>query len=245
MTPQAGSGRSEAAGGDGGGAQEGRTDAQPGSGSTVPSPSRTDPGTPERTMDPLDGRELMLEVAADRPGAFERLVQRYETRVKAGVARSISDRSSVNDLAQEVFLRLFRSRHRYQPTARFETFLYRIIFNLCVNHTQYSARRRAKSLDAPMSDDDDRSVEPPDPKGRVPLADLEQSERAVLVRQAVDQLPDKQRQALVLNRFENQGYEEIGRVMELSLQAVKSLLWRARENLRKQLMPILGDGDDG
>lgn len=188
----------------------------------------------------------MAAVAADEPGAFERLVSTYETRVKAGVARSIRDRSSVDDLAQEVFLRLYRARHRYQPTARFETFLYRIIFNLCVNHTQYSNRRKAWSLDAPIgADDEGPGHDPPDPRGGQPLESLEEDERAAMVREAVELLPDSQRRALILSRFEGLGYEEIGQVMDLSLQAVKSLLWRARENLRKQLQPILGSPTDG
>jgi len=187
----------------------------------------------------------MLAVAADVPGAFERLVSNYETRVKAGVARSIRDRSSVDDLAQEVFLRLFRARHRYQPTARFETFLYRIIFNLCVNHTQYSNRRRTLSLDAARGADDETGWDLPDTNAVAPAEAFEAGERAAMVRAAVDELPDNQRRALMLNRFEGLGYEEIGLVMELSLQAVKSLLWRARESLRKHLAPVLGDETDG
>jgi RNA polymerase sigma-70 factor (ECF subfamily) len=187
-----------------------------------------------------DGRDLMLAVSADEPGAFETLVRVYESRVKAAVARSIRDRSSVDDLAQEVFLRLYRARARYQPTARFETFLYRIIFNLCVNHTQYSNRRRAWSLDAPLMGEDGPGFELEDSEARSPLDALEESERAVLVRDSVETLPDKQRQALVLSRFEGLGYQDISIVMGLSLPAVKSLLWRARENLRDRLAPILG-----
>ena len=194
--------------------------------------------------DPPDGRELMLAVAADHPGAFERLVVVYETRVKAGVYRSIRDASSVDDLSQEVFLRLYKARHRYQPTARFETFLYRIIFNLCVNHTQYQARRRTWSLDTPVGDDEGRTIDPEDTRAGVPLDQLEQDERAVFVQEAVESLPDSQRRALLLSRFEGLGYEEIGQVMDLSLQAVKSLLWRARENVRRKLQPILGGSSD-
>lgn len=186
----------------------------------------------------------MLAVTADHPGAFERLVKVYETRVKAGVYRSIRDSSSVDDLSQEVFLRLYKARHRYQPTARFETFLYRIIFNLCVNHTQYQARRRTWSLDTPVGDDESRSIEPEDPRAGLPLEQLEEDERAVFVQQAVDSLPDNQRRALMLSRFEGLGYEEIGQVMDLSMQAVKSLLWRARENVRRKLQPILGEAGE-
>jgi len=187
-----------------------------------------------------DGRALMLAVAGDRAGAFEALVDSYETRVKAAVARSIRDPSSVDDLAQEVFLRLFRARHRYQPSARFETFLYRIILNLCINHTQSRQRRRTWSLDA-ARDEQGTGYEPPDPAAEAPLEAMARSERALAVRQAVEQLPDNQRQALLLSRFEGLGYHEIGEVMGLSLPAVKSLLWRAREALRERLRPVLGE----
>ncbi len=188
-----------------------------------------------------DGRDLMLAVSADEAGAFDTLVRVYERRVKAAVSRSIRDRASVDDLAQEVFLRLYRARARYQPTARFETFLYRIIFNLCVNHTQYSNRRRTWSLDAPQSgaDEDGAGYEPEDLTAHAPLEELELSERAQLVRKSVETLPDSQRQALVLSRFEGLGYQDIAAAMGLSLPAVKSLLWRARENLRERLQPIL------
>lgn len=186
----------------------------------------------------------MQAVAADEPGAFESLVEIYEMRVKAAVARSIRDRSAVDDLAQEVFLRLFRARHRYQPTARFETFLHRIIFNLCVNHTQSSNRRRTWSLNVP-TEDDDRPVEPVDGRGVRPFESLEQAERAELLRRAVEELPDNQRKALVLSRFDALAYEEIAEVMGLSMPAVKSLLWRARENVRRRLQPILGETSDG
>ena len=192
-----------------------------------------------------DGRDLMMAVASDVPGSFQTLVEVYESRVKAAVARSTRDRSSVDDLAQEVFLRLFRARARYQPTARFETFLYRIIFNLCVNHTQSLKRRRTWSLDSPATREDGPSIEPEDRRAVLPLEAMEAEERAKIVRQGVALLPDNQRQALQLSRFEELGYQEIASVMALSLPAVKSLLWRARENLRQRLRPILDDREGG
>jgi RNA polymerase sigma-70 factor (ECF subfamily) len=188
-----------------------------------------------------DGRSLMLAVAAGVPGAFERLVQTYEPRIKAAVARSITDRSAVDDLSQEVLLRLYRSRGRYEPTARFETFLYRIIFNLCVNYTQYQRRRRALPLEQAV-DDDSRGVQlPADESALAPSETATLSERAELLRRAVDRLPESQRRALMLSRFEGLGYDDIAQVMGLSVQAVKSLLWRARENVRQVLLPRLGN----
>jgi RNA polymerase sigma-70 factor (ECF subfamily) len=215
-------------------------------------PKPEEPGEVEGSSVPdpemlTDGREIMLAVAAGTPGAFERLVAVYEPRVKAAVARSIRDRSSVEDLAQEVFLRLYRARERYRPTAKFETYLYRIIFNICVNHTQYTARRRALSLDVAADDESRAALAPADESVPRPLEALEADERAAQVRRAIETLPDSQRRALVLSRYEGLAYEEIAEVMSLSLQAVKSLLWRARDNVRQRLAPILGDGaaDEG
>jgi len=191
----------------------------------------------------------MQAVADDEPGAFARLVQAYEGRVRATVLRYVSDTSSVEDLAQEVFLRLYRSRHHYVQSARFETFLHRIVYNLCVNFTQHRGRRRALSLDAPIVDDDPATtLVPADEATPEPPAAMELSERARLVREAVGRLPENQRRALMLNRFDGLSYEEVGQVMDLSVPAVKSLLWRARENVRKALAPLVaaerGDGSD-
>jgi len=195
-------------------------------------------------MGPLDGREMMLAVTRDVPGAFERLVTVYESRIKAAVARSINDRASVDDLSQEVLLRLYRARARYEPTARFETFLYRIIFNLCVNHTQYQRRRRTLALEQSGGFDDDSVSLPADPAALMPIEAVAREERARLVRAAMAALPENQRRALQLSRFEGLGYDEIAGVMDLSVQAVKSLLWRARENLRQALSAQLGDYAD-
>ena len=189
----------------------------------------------------VDGRILMAAVAAGTPGAFERLVAAYEARIRGAVGRWISDRSSIEDLAQEVLLRLYRSRDRYQPTARFETFLHTIIFNLCVNHTQFMRRRRTAPLAREGEDDEAGAPVPADESELAPLERLERAERARIVRAAVDRLPESQRRAIELSRFENLSYEEICEVMGLSLQAVKSLLWRARENLRRDLAPRLGE----
>jgi RNA polymerase sigma-70 factor, ECF subfamily len=196
-------------------------------------------------MGPPDGREMMLAVTQEVPGAFERLVSVYESRIKAAVARSINDRSSVDDLSQEVLLRLYRARARYEPTARFETFLYRIIFNLCVNHTQYQRRRRALPLEQSGGyGEEEYATLPADENAPSPIEDVAREERGRMVRAAMGQLPENQRRALQLSRFEGLGYEDIAEVMDLSVQAVKSLLWRARENLRQSLGPQLGDYAD-
>jgi RNA polymerase sigma-70 factor (ECF subfamily) len=193
----------------------------------------------------VDGRDLMQAVSAGVPGAFERLVDAYEGRIKAAVARHVADRASVDDLSQEVLIRLYRARDRYEPTARFETFLYRIIFNICVNHTQYSRRRRHLPFRQGTEEDEPGVPLPADDATLAPPHELERDERARLLHVAIGQLPENQRRALLLARFEGLAYEEIASVMDTSLQAVKSLLWRARENLRRALEGRLGDSARG
>ena len=192
----------------------------------------------------VDGRDLMKAVSAGEPGAFERLVTVYESRIKAAVARHIVDRASVDDLSQEVLLRLYRARDRYEPTARFETFLYRIIFNICVNHTQYSRRRRHLAFRQGTEDDEPGVPLPADDTALAPPREIELGERARLLHAAIGRLPENQRRALLLSRFEGLAYEEIAAVMDTSLQAVKSLLWRARENLRVDLSDRLDEAGE-
>jgi RNA polymerase sigma-70 factor, ECF subfamily len=190
---------------------------------------------------PVDGRDLMSAVAVDEEGAFDRLVDTYGAYIRALVARYVRNASSVEELSQEVLLRLYRTRARYEPTARFETFLHKIIFNLCVNHSQYHRRRRAVSLS--NVDDDGESVgdKLPDWRSSSPEQEAELHERAVFVHRAIERLPANQRSALTLSRFQGLTYDEVSRTIGLSVDAVKSLIWRAGENLRHTLRPQLAD----
>ncbi len=188
---------------------------------------------------PLDGRDIMLAVALGTPGAFDLLVKTYLAQIKAGVRRHITDRTVVDDLSQEVLLRLYRARNRYRPTARFETFLYRIILNLCVNYTQYSRRRRALPLD---HGDDTRPGDGAslvDTAARSPMDMAIVSEHGAMVRAAVGRLPETQRRALMLSRFGGLDFQEVGEQLEMSPSAVKSMLGRARAKLRTSLRPCL------
>lgn len=195
----------------------------------------------ENPIPEIDGRTLMEAVRRDEPGAFERLVSRYQSRVRASVTRILGSRSFAEDLAQEAFLRVYRARHRYQPTARFETWLHRIVLNLCLNHAQSQKRRQTLPLGLMGRDDDSPLAEPADPRAPAPLMELERGERAQLLRRALGMLPETQRQAVLMARFEGLSQAEIADVLGITTQAVKSLLWRARDNLRRRLAPILGE----
>ncbi|MGH9345222.1 MAG: RNA polymerase sigma factor, partial [Terriglobia bacterium] len=149
-------------------------------------------------------------------------------------------RALAEDLAQDVFLRVYQARERYQPGARFTTWLYRIATNLALN-----AIRDRKAGDAPALDDDE------DGSPRVErIADtrltveerLVLSDRERLIRQAVEDLPEKQRAAVILHKYQEVDYRQISSVLGLSESAVKSLLFRAYENLRVRLEPLLREG---
>lgn len=185
------------------------------------------------------GQALMLALQAGDASAFERLVERFQDMVLNLVFKFTGTRREAEDLAQEVFLRVFRARASYQPSAKFTTWLYRIVFNLCLNRGLREKHRKTEGLDG-RADSARRIVQ-----GQPVDADVEPSERlqkselALVVRNAVQRLPENQRLALVLYKYEERSQKEIAEVMGCSEKAIKSLLSRARENLRADLQPFL------
>jgi RNA polymerase sigma-70 factor, ECF subfamily len=191
-----------------------------------------------------DGRELMNDVKCGSDGAFDRLALAYGSYIRNVIGRYVKEKSMVDDLAQDVLLRLYGSRERYQPAAPFEAFLQTIIFNLCVNHVRYHKRRRATSLSSMSDSGEVLGTTLPDLRGDLPEQDAMRHERAAAVRQAIRKLPTNQQRALMLSHFEGLAHDEIGRRVGLSVAAVKSLIWRARENLRRTLSLQLSDHGD-
>ncbi|RUL86885.1 sigma-70 family RNA polymerase sigma factor [Tautonia sociabilis] len=185
----------------------------------------------------------MLQVRDDVQGAFEVLVRRYQDRLLGVLTHLVGDQSDAEDLAQEVFLRIYRARKGYRPQAKFSTWLFTIANNLALNHLRGKGRRPAGSLDGGTES------RPGLPAAeRVAAAEgtasgqLRQSELEQVVREAVGMLGDDQRLAVLLNKFEDMSYAEIASVMNRSEAAVKSLLARARMELRSQLEPYLRSG---
>ena len=188
---------------------------------------------------------LMLEVRDDHATAFEELVTRYQVRLISVFQHSLGERDQAEDLAQEVFLRVYRARKSYTPKSRFSTWLFTIANNVASNARRSRFRRRevqvtgraSSSLSSyPLA----QMIEAA--SGLLPTRHLDRTERAQLVRLAMDTLSDRQRMALLLSRFEGMSYKEIGEVMELSTSAIKSLLSRARGNLRDVLQPYVATG---
>lgn len=180
------------------------------------------------------GAEWMVAWQNGEDGAFERLVEAYSGRVYALLTRFLGRHPAREDLVQETFLRVVRARDRYQPTARFTTWLYRIVFNLAVNETQRSSATAELALDASFPETGSDPARHTDP-----AAGLEREDAVVAVRRAIAELPEQQRMALVLAKYEELPYAEIGNVLGCSEKAIKSLVHRARERLRERLAHFL------
>ncbi len=188
---------------------------------------------------------LMLEVREGSAVAFEQLVARYQDRLVTVLDHLVGNRDQAEDLAQEVFLRVYRSRDRYQPGAKFATWLFTIANNAAMNALRSRARRREVHLAA--GDSGPFRGRPLDhilqaSSSQMPARQFDKAELRDIVRLALESLNERQRMAVLLSKFEEMGYADIAKTMEMTPQAVKSLLARARVNLREVLAPYLQEG---
>jgi len=174
-----------------------------------------------------EDEELMMRAGKGDMDAFDELVSRNQRTALSVAYRFLGRQSLAEDAVQEAFLKVLAGASRYRPTARFSTYLYGVIWHICVD---FYRKKRTESLD----DVPARQDPGPDP-AQAALA----GERADLVRQAVQELPPRQRMALVLKHFENLSYEEIGRTLECSPTAVDALLVRAKRKLQERLRDVL------
>ena len=191
---------------------------------------------------------LMLRVREDDAGAFEELVRRYQDRLVRLFHHIGPSPEVAEDLTQDVFLRVYRSRARYEAGAKFSTWLFTIAGNVARNAARSQGRRReVTEVDARKSTDDSRSNLIAgialDASSLMPARLVEGEERAEVVRAAVQSLGERQRMALMLSRFENMSYVEIAEAMDLTTKAVKSLLSRARVNLKELLADYIVGSD--
>jgi RNA polymerase sigma-70 factor (ECF subfamily) len=177
---------------------------------------------------------LMYRVRDDEPGAFEELVVQYQQRLVAVMHHLIGNAAEAEDLAQEVFLRVYRSRKKYEARSKFSTWLFTIANNLALNTLRARQRKPVVPLHAadsgPLGPRPAEQLVQDDHSG--PTKRLQQEELAAVIQQALAGLSERQRVAVVLNKFEDMNYMEVAEVMGLTTKAVKSLLSRARTNLR-------------
>jgi RNA polymerase sigma-70 factor (ECF subfamily) len=184
----------------------------------------------------MEDAEIMLALSAGNMAAFDVLVQKYRKPIIHFMFRMVHNEAVAEELAQEVFLRVYRSRATYRAEARFSTWLYRIATNLGVNHARDTRHERTAPtvyLDEP----DTETGTTPDVADLTPSAEssLLRNERMAAIREHVMALPERQRLAVLMHKYEGMDYKQIGEVLKLSESATKSLLFRAYQTLREKL----------
>ena len=201
----------------------------------VPSVFTAGPGA-----DSQSDADIMLRVKAGDQSAFEYLVQKYRRPMVSFMYRMARNSAAAEDLAQEVFLRVYRSRETYEASAKFSTWLYRIATNLAVNHARDSRHERPEvqvSLDEP-DDDTGTTLELPDASLNAEQQ-MVRRERMQAIRRKVEALPEQQRLAVIMHKYQQMDYKQIADVLKKSESATKSLLFRAYETLRDQLKEFI------
>jgi len=180
---------------------------------------------------------LMLRVREGDTDALRELIERHQRAVINTIHRAIGDASEAEDLAQRVFVQVYRSAKRYKPTAKFTTWLFTITRNTILNEHRRRSRHPAESLDALQEPRDSESAgwQAPDTTTRDPAQEVVERELQEKIQEAVQELPEAQRTAVILCRYEGLSYEEIAEVLGCSVSATKSLLHRARLALKDKL----------
>src|ERR1700736_2050269 len=190
--------------------------------------------------------QLMLDVKAGDEQSFALLLHRYRSPLVNFLYRMVRNREQAEDLAQEVFIRVYRARADYVPSAKFTTWLFRIATNLALNSLRdHRYERLEVSLDAPVTSDVEEGEERPmDVADKHPNIEqhLVEDARKKLIRHAIEKLPEKQRAAVLLHKHQELDYNEIAKILECSESALKSLLFRAYETLRVELAPLVAQG---
>ena len=180
--------------------------------------------------------EIMLRVKTGDQSAFDFLVQKYRRPMVSFMYRMARNAAAAEDLAQEVFLRVYRSRETYEASAKFTTWLYRIATNLAVNHARDTRHERPEvqvSLDEP-DEETGTTFEVPDASMNAEQQ-IVRRERMLAIRKKVESLPEQQRLAVIMHKYQQMDYKQIADVLKKSESATKSLLFRAYETLREQL----------
>lgn len=186
--------------------------------------------------------QLMLAFQQGDELAFQELIERNHSRVIGLAYRFVANSADAEDIAQEVFLRIYKARKSYKPTAKFTTWMFRIAANVSLNHIRSRSNRKDDVSFQQLAKDHDGPRTFPDHEAEAPDHDIQQDELQDKVQEAIRQLPEKQQVAVVLNKYEGMSYADIAQTLGCSTMAVKSLLARARENLKSELLLYLRTG---
>ena len=182
----------------------------------------------------------MQQVKRGDTEAFRELIEAHQHRVIGTVAKMFGQETDAEDIAQQVFIRVWKSAPRYEPTAKFTTWLFKITRNLVFNELRRRKRHPTQSLDV-SANADDRPLQTADANAKAPDTALLDEEMQSAIQQAIEELPEVQRMAIILRRYDDISYEEIGEILDLSVPAVKSVIFRARTELREKLRRYLQD----
>ena len=189
-----------------------------------------------RPAEGMTDADVMLRVKTGDESAFAYLVQKYRRPMVAFMFRMCRNTGAAEDLAQEVFLRVYRSREKYEPSAKFTTWLYRIATNLAVNHARDTRHEHPENMVNIDEPDQDTGLTVDVPDGSLSAEEMIlRRERMMAIRQRVEALPERQKIAVVMHKYQQMNYRQISEVLKLSESATKSLLFRAYETLRVQL----------
>lgn len=213
----------------------------------VPIPTKPGPSVEESGYLHDPDVQLMLRAKQGDDDAFTQLVKAYQDRLTNIFYHMVQSQEAAEDLAQDVFLRIYRARNGYLPTARFSTWLFRIANNLASNSRR--ARGRHKEVNLAGSESGPLGERPQEQlalekSALMPNRQLDRRELQAVVQKAMEQLNERQRMAVLLHKYEDMSYEDIAQAMELTPTAIKSLLSRARENLRQALEPYMQLGKE-
>jgi len=178
----------------------------------------------------------MIEVAEGNLAAFRLIVDRYQRPLLNFISRYLGDWAAAEDVAQEVFLRVFKAAKDYKPQAKFKTWLFTIATNLCLNEIRDN---KIKPTFADVTNLSEAEYPVAAPDNFSPLKAVEKGELSTAVRKAIRNLPENQRIAILLRQYDEFSYSEISKIMGLSISAVESLIQRARQSLKKTLSPYL------
>jgi len=188
----------------------------------------------------MEDSTIMLELSAGNMAGFDFLIQKYRRPIANFMYRMVHNQAIAEELAQEVFLRVYRSRETYRAEARFSTWLYRIATNLGVNYARDNRYERAASTIYLDQADPDTGTTPDVADTTMSAEDsLIRRERFNAIRQHVIDLPERQRMAVLMHKYEGMDYKQIGDVLKLSESATKSLLFRAYQTLREKLKEFM------
>jgi RNA polymerase sigma-70 factor (ECF subfamily) len=184
--------------------------------------------------------ELMQQIRRGDAESFEALLARHRAPLIGFFVRMVRDRALAEDLAQEVFLRVYKARERWKPDAKFSTWLYRIATNLALNAIRDAKGKISRTApgDGEGEDEVARLTDPqPGAEERIMLSDRER-----IIREAVEALPANQRAAVILHKYQDADYRQIAKILGVTESALKSLLFRAYESLRQRLEPMVREG---